>query len=600
MPPMKAIISLFFLFVVLLGVTSCRVQRNPPELTGLSASEAFVGDPLLLTGYQFGPSPTVTFGAATSITTAVVTSQDENTIRITVPGTRPGPTQIRVQTDEGVSDPRPFTVKQPVPIVAAISPTNGLQGTLVTITGTYLNQIKRIRFDDVNAEIKDSTAQKIVIAVPAILPRGPIPLVVETVGGAVSNRFVVAGTPQITSISPLQARPGTELVIKGQNLTDGIVSINGLVTEKATTSIKDTEIRTIIPATATSGLVRVSVFETLLASSTDTLKLIQSPFITNLLAQDGITGDKLTMMGRNFRDVTSVSFGSTPAAFRIVSDTQLEATVPALTVSGPVTISASSVGGSTTATDPFFFYLPPSNLVATPSQQLPGRTLTLSGKNLYRITTVTVSGIQVPITSRNEGVDLLIGVPPNAVSGQVVVSSRAGSASAPIYVLQPPVISAVLPLKARPGDQVVIQGNYLLNAQIFFTGATTAATDGGKNEDTERWILVPTSTQTGPIRIVNGAGETTSTTSFTPIRLVTITDFTPKSAKAGAEIFFTGQNMATVTAVKFNGGTSTPATFRVSGGTLAVTIPADAVTGQICLTNDAGTLCTSSNFIIVR
>lgn len=597
---MKAIISFFFLFVVLLGVTSCRVQRNPPELTALSASEAFVGDPLLLTGYQFGSSPTVTFGIATSVTTASITSQDENSIRITVPGIKPGLTQVRVQTEEGVSDPLPFMVKQPIPTVSAISPTNGLQGSLVVVTGTFLTQIKRVRFNGVNAEIKDSTAQQLTIVVPATLPRGPVPLVVETLGGEVSNRFVVAGTPQITSISPLQARPGTELVIKGQNLTDGLISINGLVTDKATTTVKDTEIRTIIPATATSGLVRVSVFETLLAASTDTLKIVQSPLIANLLAQDGIAGDKLVITGRNFRDITSLSFGTTPATFRIVSDTQLEAVVPALTVSGPVTVSASGIGGNTTATDPFFFYLPPSNLVVTPSQQLPGRPLTISGKNLYRITTVMVSGIQVPITSRNEGVDLLVGVPPDALSGQVVVSSRAGSASAPLSVLQPPVITAFLPAKARPGDQVVIQGNFLLNAQIFFTGATTAAADGGKNEDRERWVIVPAATQTGPIRIVNAAGETTSVTSFTPIRLVTIADFTPKSAKAGIEVFFTGQNLATVTAVKFNGGTSAPATFRVSGGTLAVTIPADAVTGQICLTNDAGTVCTSSNFTVTK
>ena len=597
---MKATISFFFLFVVLLSVAGCRVQRNPPELTGLSASEAFVGDPILLTGYQFGSSPTVTFGIATSVVTAAIISQDENTVRVTVPAVKPGATQIRVQTDQGLSDPLPFMVKQPAPIVAAISPTNGLQGSLVVITGSFLNQIKRVRFNDVNAEIRDSTVQTLTIVVPAVLPRGPIPLVVETVGGAVSNRFIVAGTPQITSISPLQAKPGTELVIKGQNLTDGIISINGLVTDKATTTVKDTEIRTIIPATATSGLVSVSVFETLVATSKDSLKIIQPPFIANLLAQDGISGDKLTITGRGFKDITAVSFGNTPATFRIVSDAQIEATVPALPVSGPVTVSASSIGGNTTATDLFFFYLPPSNLVVTPSQQLRGKTLTVSGKNLYRITTVTVSGIQVPITSRNEGTDLLIGVPLNAVSGQVVVSSRAGSTSAPLYVLQPPIISSILPVKARPGDQVVIQGNFLLNAQIFFTGATTAAADGGKNEDMERWVLVPADTQTGPIRIANAAGEATSTTSFTPIRLVTITDFTPKSAKVGVEVFFTGQNLATVTAVKFNGGTSTATVFRVSGGTLAATIPADAVTGQVCLTNDAGTVCTSSNFAVIK
>ena len=68
--------------------------------------------------------------------------------------------------------------------------------------------------------------------------------------------------------------------------------INGLATDKAATFVKDTEIRTTIPPTATSGLVTVRVFETLQASSTDTLKIIQQPFIANLLAQDGIAGRK--------------------------------------------------------------------------------------------------------------------------------------------------------------------------------------------------------------------------------------------------------------------------------------------------------------------
>ena len=103
----------------------------------------------------------------------------------------------------------------------------------------------------------------------------------------------------------------------------------------------------------------------------------------------------------------------------------------------------------------------------------------------------------------------------------------------------------------------------------------------------------------GPLRVVNGTGETT-TASFTPLRLATITDFTPKSAKVGVNIVFTGQNLATVTAVRFNGGTSTAAVFNVSGGILVATIPADAVTGQICLTNDAGTICTTSNLTVTK
>lgn len=597
---MNSTVSLFFFFIAFIAVSGCRVQNSPPELTGLSTKQAFIGDAITLTGYQFGSDPTVTFGIATSAVTATISSHDENTIQLTVPLVKPGDTQIRVRTNEGTSDPLLLKVKQPVPVLTTVTPNNGLPGSLVVITGVYLNQIKRVRFDDVNAEVKDSTAQKLTIVVPPTLPHGPVALAIETTGGESTSKFIVAGTPQITSVSPLRAKPGTELVIQGQNLIDGIVSINGLPTEKSLTTVKDTEIRTTIPATATSGVVTVKVFETLIATSTDTVKIIQPPFITNLLAQDGIAGDKLLVNGRNLRDVTGMTVGNVGAIFRALSDTQLEVTIPALPSSGPVQVSVSSIGGTATATDLFFFYLPPSNLVVTPSRQLRGRTLTISGKNLYRITTVSVSGVTVPITSRTEGVDLLIGVPETAVSGPVTVSSRAGTASAPLVVVQPPVVSDILPAKARPGERIVVRGDFLLNAQIFFSGSTAQAADGGKNEDTERWILVSADAQSGPLRVVNAAGEIATPMFFAPIRLVAITDFLPKTAKIGDEVTIIGQNLSSVTAVRFTGGTSTPATFRLSGSSLIATVPSGAVTGQICLTNDAGTVCTSSNVTITK
>ncbi|QMW01123.1 IPT/TIG domain-containing protein [Spirosoma foliorum] len=597
---MKYTVPFFFFFLVLIGLAGCRVQNNPPELLRLSAQKAYIGDPLTLSGYQFGSDPAVTFGVATSAVTAPISSHDDNTIQLMVPLVAPGSTQIRVRNDQGTSDPLPFIVQQPAPAVATVTPSNGLPGTTVVITGNYLNQITRVRFDTLNAIIKDSSAQKLTVVVPPTMPRGVFALAIETKGGNTSNSFIVSGTPQITSISPLRAKPGTELVIQGQNLTDGIVSINGLTTEKALTTVKDTEIRTSIPATATSGLVTVKVFETLVATSTDTLKIIQPPFITNLLAQDGIAGDKLLVNGRNLRDVTSMTVGNVAASFRIISDTQVEVTIPALTASGAVQISASSIGGTATGTDSFFFYLPPTNLVVTPARQLRGRTLTVSGKNLYRITTVSVSGITVPITSRNEGTDLLIGVPDNAVSGSVIVTSRAGTASAPLVVIQAPVVTSILPAKARTGDRIVVTGDFLLNAQIYFSGSTTPAVDGGKNEDTERWILVPSDAQAGPLRVVNVVGELLTSMFFAPVRLATITDFVPKTAKVAYEVTITGQNLASVTAVRFNGGTSTPATFRISGSSLIAIVPADAVTGQICLINEAGTICSTGTITITK
>ncbi|ADB36389.1 IPT/TIG domain-containing protein [Spirosoma linguale] len=597
---MKSTLRVFFSFSILLGVFSCRVQHSPPELVKISVSQAYVDQPITLSGYQFGTDPIVTFGSATSAVNAPIGSHDETTIQLQVPRVAPGKTQIRVQTKEGSSDPLPFTVIQPAPIVTAITPANGLPGTQVVVTGDYLNEIRRVRFNEIDAIINDSTAKKLTITIPKTVPRGPQAFIVETSAGVVINRFVIAGTPQITSISPTKAKPGAELVILGKNFTDGTVSINGLVPDKALTTVKDTEIRTIIPQSATSGRVQVQVFESLIATSTDTLKLFQPPFITHLLTQDGAAGEKLVIEGRDFREISTVSIGNVSVPFRVISETQLEATVPALPASGRVSVSATGIGGTTTATDPFFFFLPPSNLTFSPARQLPGRPLTVSGNNLYRITSVSVSGIPVPITSRNEGIDLLIGIPEVAVSGPITVSSRAGSASAPLVIVQKAVVSDILPLKARPGERVVIRGDFLLNASILFTGSTTPAADGGKKEDKERWVLVPTNAQTGPLRVTNETNDVITTAPFTVLRLISNIDFTPQSGKVGDQIVLTGQNMATVQEVRFSNGTSTPAAFVLEGANLRVTIPAGATTGQICLTNEAGTSCSSSNFTITR
>ncbi|GAB3887203.1 IPT/TIG domain-containing protein [Spirosoma agri] len=598
---MKSVsVSFIFLFLVL-SLSACRVKHAPPELTVLLPKEAYVGQEITLGGYQFGTEPVVTFTIAGSAIVGQVSDLSEQSLRVTVPLIPPGIAQVRVQTGEGVSDPLPLSVLQPPPVVTSITPGNGLPGSEVVLTGNYLNQIQELRFEQTPAIVKDSSATRLTLIVPPNIARGSLNIVVTTKGGEVSTGFIVAGTPQITSISPTVGKPGAELIIRGQNLSDGLTRINGLAVDRNQTSVRDTEIRTVIPTNATSGKVTVTVFDKLIATSADSLKIVLQPAVASLSARDGITGDKVILTGINLRDVSTVLFGTVSVPFRLVSDTQLEATVPNLGSPAQVTVSVASAGGNASASDPFFFYVAPSNLTVSPIRQLRLQPLTITGQNLYRITDVRVSGVSVPITSRIEGSQLLINVPADAVSGVITVTNRAGTAtSQPFVVVQNPVITDFLPAKGRSGDRVVVRGNFLFNAQFYFTGSVSPAADGGKNEDTERWILVPTDAQTGPIRVLNATNQAVLTDDFTVVRLATITDFTPKTAKVGDELTITGQNLANVTAVKFNGGTSAVATFRLSGASLIVTVPTGAAVGQICLTTEAGSTCTSANFTPAR
>ncbi|MBD2700820.1 IPT/TIG domain-containing protein [Spirosoma sp. BT702] len=601
---MKTIISFFFLLVVFLGVLSCRVRNNPPELVSLSKSNELVGQTIVLTGYQFGSEPVVTFGVTTSAVTAAILSHDENTIQVQVPLIPPGRTVVQVRTSEGTSDPLPFIVRQPPPSNVVINPINGLPGTQVTITGNYLNQLSRIRFDEIDAVIKDSSATKITVVVPSTVPRGSRSFVVETNGGQYqfTTTFIVAGTPQITSLSTKKIKPGTELVIQGVNLTDGVVRINGLNTEKSQTTVKDTEIRTIVPPVATSGKVTVTVFEKLVATSTDSLLIIQPPYVGNLSAKDGIAGDKLILTGFNLTDVTAVTFNNTAVTFRVLSNTQIETTVPAFAAPTQVTISVSGIGGSAAATESFFYYVAPSNLTFSPARQVRSRAVTITGQNLHRVTDVRINGISVPISIRTEGSSLTVDVPTTGTSGPITVTNKAGTAttSTSLVVVQAPVVTDILPAKARPGDRVVLRGDFLLNAQIFFFGSITEVADGGKNTDVERYIIVPSTGQTGRFRIVNAAGEIFTETIFTVLRPITNLDISPQTGKVGDDIIIKGDNLASVKEIRFGNGTSAPAAMIGVDNTYKVTVPAGAVTGPICVINEAGTTCSTINFTVTK
>lgn len=515
---MNVRIPIFSLLGLWSIVTGCRLQKSPPELISISDKQAKVGQPITLTGHQFGSAPVVLFGVASSVVSASINSHDENTITVTVPYIAPGATQVRVQNDQGTTDPLPFIAQQPGPVVTSVTPLNGLPGTAVVLTGDFLNQIKRVQFGGVNASVKDSSARQLTVLIPSGVSRGPSTLALETIGGLYTSTFTIAGTPQITGLSPLKNRPGGALVIKGVNLSDGVVRINGRFPDKAQTTISDTEIRTVVPVETPSGLVTVTVFDRLVATSADTLQIFQPPVITWLWAQDAVAGEKLIVEGRNLSAVTSLSFGSIPAQFRVLKDTQLEAIVPSLTSSTSVTVSVSSIGGTASATTPLFVFLAPSAVVVNPTRQLRGRIVSISGKNFYRVSEVRFNGISAPITSgRTEGTEVLVSLPDNVTSGPVTVVNRAGTAASivPLIVVLKPVVSSVLPRNVQVGQRVVIQGDFLLNAQIFFTGSTKAAIDDGKISDTERWVLVPADAQTGPLRVINETNETTETAPVT-------------------------------------------------------------------------------------
>jgi hypothetical protein len=589
------------LLFALLGLAGCRVKKFPPELLQITPNAARIGQEVTMLGAQFGNEPTVSFGQSGTFVAGIVTNSNDQTLKVVIPRMPLGPTQVRVANTEGTADPLSFTVLQPAPSLTAVLPGNGLAGTSVVLQGDFLDQLKSVKFGMVVAPVVGSpTGQSLTVTVPTTAKRGPQLLTIETDGGAATADFIVAGTPTITGFTPKRPQPNTELALQGRNFTDGVVRINGLLIAPAQTRVTDTEIKFLVPLAATNGKITVTVFDKLIATSTDSLLIAFPPAIISLSPTEGIKGDKILATGRALKDITSAAFGGLAAPFRIINDTQIEITLPDRTTSGEVQLTVGGIGGTATSLQSVLFILPPANLVVTPERTARNRELTITGQNLNRITAVTVNGKATPITSFFENANIKVNVPADAVSGAVTVSNRAGTGTAakPITVVLKAVITDFTK-KALVGSRMIIKGEWLLNANVVFAGTSNGAVFDGKNTDTEIWVKVPDNAQNGPIRITNEAAELTITDPFTALRQISGVDFTPKSGKVATEITITGQNLTDVTDVRFTGSAAS-AVFRLSGSNLIATVPADAQTGTLVLTNGAGDFTTTQTFTVLR
>ena len=112
------------------------------------------------------------------------------------------------------------------PDITAVSPTEGLPGTTITITGTNLANATSIMFGNTAATATNNTATSITTMVPATIAAGSQPIKVVTAGGSDTFAFTVLEEEEegpapatITNVDPATGGPGTVVVITGTNFT---------------------------------------------------------------------------------------------------------------------------------------------------------------------------------------------------------------------------------------------------------------------------------------------------------------------------------------------------------------------------------------------
>jgi len=176
------------------------------------------------------------------------------------------------------------------------------------------------------------------------------------------------------------------------------------------------------------------------------------------------------------------------------------------------------------------------------------------------------------------------------------VSNAAGTAqSAGIFRVAPRILGFT-PALGLPGANVSITGTTLAAATAVKFGSLFAVI--ASNTAGEIVAVVPLTASSGRITVVTADGQALSPAEFLVIKPPTLTSLSPAAAPVGATVNVNGTNLASATAVRFNG---IPVDRRVvlSNSLLRVTVPAGATTGTVTVTNAAGSANSSAVFKVL-
>ena len=361
------------------------------------------------------------------------------------------------------------------------------------------------------------------------------------------------------------------------------------------TVVSSSSITATIPTGATTGKISVTAAGVTVQSSA-TFTVVAAPTITSFTPTSGAIGATVVITGTNFTAASAVKINTTAAAtFTVVSASTINATLGSGTTSGKISVTAAGVTAVSTAT--FTVVAAPTITSFTPTSGAIGSTVTITGTNFTGASAVIFNTTNATTFTVASATSITAVVPTGATTGKISITAAGVTAvsSGAFTVIAAPAITSFTPPSGSVGTSVTITGANLASAtSVKFNGTTATPTS-----DTATTIVVPvpTGATTGTISVTTTGGTATSSTSFTVVLAPTISSFTPPSGPVGTSVTITGANLASATAVKFNGTTATPTSDTAT--TIVVPVPTGATTGTISVTTAGGTATSSTSFTVV-
>ncbi|HLH14250.1 MAG TPA: IPT/TIG domain-containing protein [Solirubrobacteraceae bacterium] len=266
----------------------------------------------------------------------------------------------------------------------------------------------------------------------------------------------------------------------------------------------------------------------------------------------------------------------------------LDAFFPAAapTDSAPPTISGTAEAGQTLSVEPGTWTGSPSTLAEQ------WETCNAAGTACTAVAGATKATYTLPASA----VGATIRVQETASNASGAGAPAVSAASAPV-LSNLPTISAITPTAAPTGSTVTITGTHLGSATAVHFGSLTARLK--VDSATQIEATVPNGATSSTVRVLTPAKTVAAPHVFTPT--LSIVSFAPQVAFAGKVVTVTGVGFDAGSVVSF--GEVQAHTVYVSSSTLKATVPANAPTAAIKVTNTSaplGTVASATSFALAK
>ena len=345
------------------GTKLLQIESRSPQITSVSPRRVQYNQVVTVTGSNFGSSrgsSTVRLGSV-AIPSSSLASWSNTRIRFRVPtNMRSG--NITVRTSAGTSNAIRLEITSPY--LASVSPSRVKPGDRLTLTGANFGSRRGSGYVLFAPNVRPSSSDyvvwsssRIVVKVPARARSGDVN-VVTGAGTSGDKRIVVESVaPQITSVSPRQVLYNQVVTITGINFGSSrgssTVRLGSVVIPSSSfTGWSNTIIRVRVPTNMRSGNLTVRTSK----GTSNAIRLeILSPYLASVSPSRVKLGDRLTLIGANFRSSRGGSYvrfapNVRPSSGDYVtwSDSRIVVKVPAGAQSGDVKVAVIGAGASGT------------------------------------------------------------------------------------------------------------------------------------------------------------------------------------------------------------------------------------------------------------